>query len=168
MDSQRGGRSPGWVVKAAYMADRPVEWRRGAFLVSTDRRLLDPSGVLALLRATHWGSGMQRGTLGTAIANSVCFGVYREKELCGFGRVVTDLATYGYLTDVVIAGGYRGQGLGRWLTECILAHPQLQGFRRLALLTLDAPGLYARLGFEVGPGSLTYMERRSPEGGSAE
>jgi GNAT superfamily N-acetyltransferase len=99
-----------------------------------------------------------------AIAHSVCFGVYRGAEPVGFGRVVTDLATYGYLTDVVIAPGHRGHGLGAWLTQCILEHPELQGFRRLALLTRDAERLYARAGFSPGPGALVYMERRPDEG----
>jgi N-acetylglutamate synthase-like GNAT family acetyltransferase len=79
--------------------------------------------------------------------------------------VVTDLATYGYVTDVVIVEDRRGKGLGEWMVECILAHPDLQRLRRLALLTRDAPDLYARFGFTAGPVSLGYMEL--PGGGSA-
>jgi hypothetical protein len=41
----------------------------------------------------------------------------------------------------------------------MLAHPELQGLRRVALLTRDAAELYADLGFTVGPGQLIYMER---------
>jgi N-acetylglutamate synthase-like GNAT family acetyltransferase len=97
--------------------------------------------------------------LSRAIANSVCFGLFERDLLIGFGRVVTDQATYAYWTDVVIADGYRGRGLGSWLSECMLAHPDLQGLRRVALLTRDAAELYARVGFTVGAGPLTYMER---------
>jgi ribosomal protein S18 acetylase RimI-like enzyme len=71
------------------------------------------------------------------------------------------LATYGYLTDVVIAPEHQRRGLGTWLTECMIRHPQLQGFRRLALVTRDAEALYARAGFSVGAGPLVYMERRN-------
>jgi ribosomal protein S18 acetylase RimI-like enzyme len=91
------------------------------------------------------------------------FGVYRGVRMVGFGRVVTDLSTYGYLTDVVIAPGERGRGLGTWLTGCMLEHPQLRGFRRLALVTRDAEALYARAGFQRGSGELVYMERRAAE-----
>ena len=42
----------------------------------------------------------------------------------------------------------------------MLAHPQLQGLRRLSLLTRDAASLYAQLGFRPSAGSLTYMEYR--------
>jgi ribosomal protein S18 acetylase RimI-like enzyme len=146
------------------MEDRPLEWQRGAYTVSTVRDRLEPRRILALLEATHWGGGLTLPVLERALAHSVCFGLYDETELVGFGRVVTDLATYGYLTDVVIAPEHRGRGLGAWLTRCILEHPELQGFRRLALLTLDAERLYARAGFTAGPGALVYMEHRPGEG----
>jgi N-acetylglutamate synthase-like GNAT family acetyltransferase len=96
------------------------------------------------------------------VANSVCFGVYEGAATIGFARVVTDLSTYGYLTDVVVTPWRRGRGIGSWLTDCVLAHPDLQGFRRLALITRDAEDLYARAGFVVGAGALVYMERTPP------
>jgi GNAT superfamily N-acetyltransferase len=145
------------------MDDSPIEIRRGQVVISTDRALIDPDAALALLRATHWGSGMSRETLIRAIANSVCFGVYEGRQLIGLGRAVTDLATYAYWTDVVIASTHRGRGLGRWLSDCMLAHPELQALRRVALLTRDAADLYAQIGFSEGPGPLIYMERKPPE-----
>jgi N-acetylglutamate synthase-like GNAT family acetyltransferase len=73
---------------------------------------------------------------------------------------VTDLATYAYWTDIVIDGNYRGQGLGRWLVECMLAHPELQELRRVTLLTRDARDLYEQLGFTTDLGERLYMQRR--------
>jgi ribosomal protein S18 acetylase RimI-like enzyme len=140
--------------------DRPIELRRDEFLVSTDRGRIDLDAALALLQSTHWGAGTDRMVLARAIANSVSFGLYRGKNLIGLGRVVTDLATYAYWTDVVVADGYRGRGLGQWLSECMLGHPELQHLRRVALITRDAQALYARVGFKVGAGSLIYMEHR--------
>jgi ribosomal protein S18 acetylase RimI-like enzyme len=153
-------------------APLPAEWVRGAHRVTTDRavvtRLLPQA--LALLRDTHWGGGLTPELLTRAARNSLCFAVVDGPaadgagagRLVGFARAVTDLATYAYLTDVVIAPDARGRGLGVWLVRCILAHPELQGLRRVALLTRDAPALYERLGFVVGPPpDRTYMERRS-------
>lgn len=142
------------------MSDPPVDFRRGEFLVSTDRARLDPDDVLTLLQPTHWAAGLDRTVLARAMENSVSFGLFFQGALIGFGRVVTDLATYAYWTDVVIAEAYRGRGLGHWLSECMLAHPGLQGLRRVALITRDAADLYSGLGFTVGAGSLIYMERR--------
>jgi GNAT superfamily N-acetyltransferase len=144
------------------MDDSPIEVRHGEVVISTDRTRIDPDAALALLQATHWGTGMRRETLTRAIANSICFGVYQGRELIGLGRAVTDLATYAYWTDVVIAPTHRGRGLGRWLSDCMLAHPELQSLRRVALLTRDAAGLYTQIGFSQGPGRLIYMERKPP------
>jgi GNAT superfamily N-acetyltransferase len=150
------------------MRDTPIEFRRGEFVVSTDRARLEPNAALALLRTTSWAAGMDRPVLVRAIANSICFGLFDGSDLIGLGRVVTDLATYAYWTDVVIADAYRGRGLGRWLSECMLAHPELQGLRRVALLTRDAAALYAGVGFIEGPGSLVYMEYRPASGADGE
>jgi len=142
------------------MRDLPVEFRRDSLVVSTDHSRIDPDAVLALLHTTFWASGMRRGVLVRAIANSISFVLLDDNTLVGFGRAVTDLATYAYWTDVVIAPTHRGRGLGRWLSECMLAHPELQGLRRVALLTREAAGLYAGIGFTTGPGELIYMELR--------
>jgi N-acetylglutamate synthase-like GNAT family acetyltransferase len=103
---------------------------------------------------------MSREVLSRAIANSINFGLYEGNQLLGYGRAVSDLSTYAYWTDVVIAASRRRQGLGRWLSECMLAHPSLQGLRRVSLLTRDAAALYSQVGFAVGPGELIYMEYR--------
>jgi GNAT superfamily N-acetyltransferase len=60
---------------------------------------------------------------------------------------VTDYATFAYLCDVFVLEGHRGRGLSKWLVECMLADPEVQGLRRWTLFTRDAQGLYARFGF---------------------
>jgi len=142
------------------LEDRPIERVRGEFVLSTDRRRLDVAAALALLRTAFWAGAMRRDVLERSIANSVCFAVYRRDELVGFARVVSDLATYAYVTDVVVADAYRGRGLGSWLVEAILAHPELQGLRRVALLTRGAAGLYQRYVFTSDTRDQTYLERR--------
>jgi ribosomal protein S18 acetylase RimI-like enzyme len=140
--------------------DTPREFRRGQWLVTTDRRRIDIDAALDLLKTTFWAQDLEREVLDRAIQNSVSFALLEGPTLVGLGRVVTDLATYAYWTDVVISPAHRGQGLGRWLSECMLAHPELQGLRRVALLTRNAADLYRKVGFTEGPGSLIYMELR--------
>lgn len=142
------------------MDDRVLEVHQAAFTISTDRQRLDLDRVLHLLHQTAWGADLSRPVLVRAVANSLCFGVYQGQALIGFGRAITDLATYAYLTDVVIDAAYRGQGLGQWLVQYMLAHPDLQELRRVALVTRTAQALYTRLGFGTDTGGLTYMERR--------
>jgi ribosomal protein S18 acetylase RimI-like enzyme len=145
------------------MDDRPLERHRGDALISTDRARLDVDAVLAMLRDTHWAHSMEREALECAIANSLCVGVYENGHIVAFARAVTDLATYAYLTDVVVAADRRGRGFGRWMIELFLEHPDLQRLRRIALLTRDAQWLYEPFGFSVGvSGGSTYMELRRP------
>jgi GNAT superfamily N-acetyltransferase len=138
--------------------DRVLEWRRDPYLVSTDRARIDVDAVHAFLLTTHWAAGIPRETLERAIAGSVTFGVFDDGAQVGFARAVTDLATYAYLTDVFVMPTHRGRGLGDWLVACVLAHPQLQGLRRMALFTRDAAWLYTRHGFAPMPATATYLE----------
>ena len=128
--------------------------------ITTDTSRIDIDAALALLRETYWASEMSRERLAKAIEHSLCFGVLDGVTLVGLARVVTDRATFAYLTDVVIAPAMRGQRLAHRLMDEILRHPDLQGLRRFALLTSDAMRLYEDFGFSVGSGASTYMERR--------
>ena len=47
--------------------------------------------------------------------------------------------------------------------ECVVAHPALQGLRRMALATRDAHGLYARFGFHAPRNPSTWMEIHDPD-----
>ncbi len=140
------------------LEDRTVAWTRDRYRISTDRAELPLVAVLALLHDTHWASAMTPERLAVAVRNSICFGVYDGARLVGFARAVSDLSTYAYPTDVLIAPDARGAGLGEWLVRCIRAHPDLQGLRRISLLTRDVPHFYERLGFTRGSGDRTYLE----------
>jgi ribosomal protein S18 acetylase RimI-like enzyme len=142
------------------MNDRVVGERRGDLLLSTDRARLDLGAILSMLHASHWGAAVTREILERAVENSVCVGVYRGDEQLGFARAVTDLATYAYLTDVIVAENARGRGVGSWMIEALLAHPDLQGLRRVTLFTRDARPLYEKFGFSTEMPASTYMEMR--------
>jgi N-acetylglutamate synthase-like GNAT family acetyltransferase len=143
------------------MNDRIVEIRRDDLVLSTDRSRLDVDTILAWLLASHWGAAMTRELLDRAIENSVNFAVYRGEEQLSFARAVTDLATYAYLTDVIVSVPARGRGLGKWMMEAVVAHPDLQGLRRIALWTRDARTLYEQFGFTTVTSASAYMELRT-------
>jgi GNAT superfamily N-acetyltransferase len=145
------------------MDDTPREWTRGDLTVSTDRARLDLDAIHGFLASSYWAAGMPRADLEQAVRNSLVFGVYDGTKQVGFARAITDLATYAYLSDVFVVESHRGQGISKWLMECIMAHPDLQRLRRFALFTRDAQGLYERYGFGPARGSSTYMERWTPD-----
>lgn len=133
--------------------------RRGNFLLSTDRALVDVNVVHAFLTEAYWCAGIPRETVERAIRNSLCFAVFDGQRQVGFARVISDFATYAYLADVFVIEEYRGRGLSSWLMECIVAHPDLQGLRRWTLATRDAHGLYAKYGFTPLEAPDRFMER---------
>jgi GNAT superfamily N-acetyltransferase len=125
-----------------------VEYRTGTYTVSTDRARLDVSLIHDFLaNRSYWAQGRPRPTVECTVRNSLCFGVYDRTQQVGFARVMTDYGVLAYLMDVFIVEAHRGRGLGKWLIECIVSHPELQGLRWV-LATHDAHGLYARYGFE--------------------
>ncbi len=124
-----------------------MEWLRYEFRVSTDPRLLQLAVIHDFLWQTYWANEINESVLRKALDGSLCFGLYRGEQQIGLARVITDRATFAYLSDVFVLDEFQGQGLGQWLVSCVLAHPELQGLRRIMLTTLDAQELYRRLGF---------------------
>ena len=143
-------------------ASAPREWRRGDFAVSDDPARLDKSTVVRFITGSYWAEGIPQATMQRAIAHSLCFGLYEGDKQVGFARVVTDRATFGYLCDVFVEESHRGEGLGQWLVECVLQHPELQGLRRLSLMTRDAHTLYERFGFKPMADPTRYLEIHRP------
>jgi GNAT superfamily N-acetyltransferase len=131
------------------------EWRRGDYVISTDVDRIDFDMLHGFLTAAYWSQGVPRGTVERAVRNSLSFGLYRGGKQIGFARAVTDRATFAYLADVFVLPEERGTGLGKWLIQVIIGHPELQGLRRWTLATRDAHALYRQFGF----GELATPER---------
>ena len=143
--------------------ERATEYRKGPFTISTDRERIDLDVVHGFLTECYWAKGIPRDIVARSIENSLCFGVYTEGKQIGFARVISDYATYAYIGDVFVLESFRGRGLGKWLMECIMQHPRLQGLRRWSLVTRDAHGVYARFGFEPLKKPQNYMELHRPD-----
>jgi hypothetical protein len=119
-----------------------MQWQQGEFTITDRREALDIGLIHGFLRESYWAKGIPREIVTKALDNSLCFGIFHHTEQIGFGRVITDRATFAYLADVFIVEHWRGRGLGKWLIACVLEHPELQGLRRWLLATWDAHGLY--------------------------
>jgi GNAT superfamily N-acetyltransferase len=140
------------------------EWTRGEYTISCERARLDLEVVHRYIsEESYWGRGRAPEVVRRSIENSLPFGVYRGAEQVGFARVVTDYATFAWLADVFILEEHRGRGLSKWLMEVVLAHPDLQGFRRWVLATKDAHELYRRFGFRELHRPERWMERPDPK-----
>lgn len=130
--------------------------------VSSDPARLDLDAIHAFLSRSYWSPGLPRAVMERAIANSICFGVYRDGAQLGFARVITDKATFAYLADVYVLEAHRGLGLARRIVEQVRAHPELQGLRRMMLATRDMQALYAKFGFRPLAAPERMMEIHDP------
>ncbi len=137
------------------------EWRRRAYLLTTDKARLDLEMVHSFLKTSYWAAGISADVVNRSVKNSLAFGLFEGDEQVGFARVVTDYATFAYLADVFVLEPHRGQGLGKWMMEVVFSHPELQGLRRWILATRDAHELYRKYGFTELEEPSIFMEKFS-------
>jgi GNAT superfamily N-acetyltransferase len=138
------------------------EWTRGEYTISTDPARLDIVVIHEFLTESYWASGVPLTVVKRSIEQSLAFGLYKDHRQIGFARVITDCATFAYLADVFVLGEFQGQGLGKWLIEVVMSHPDLAGLRRWMLATRDAHRLYRKSGFTELRQPERWMEKHAP------
>ncbi len=132
-----------------------LEVHQDNFTLSTDAKKLQLDAILLLLSKAWWAQSRTKEMIERSLQHSLCFGLYDNDKQIGLARVITDYATFAYLSDVFIEEKYQGQGLGKWLMSIVMTHPDLQGLRRWALSTRDAQEFYHQFGWTP----LNYPER---------
>lgn len=139
-----------------------MQWSRENYTISCDPSKQDIDVVASFLKTSYWAKDIPTDTVAKSLQHSLCFALLDGDRQIGLARVVSDFATFAFLSDVFVLPDYRGKGLGKWLIECVLAHPELQGLRRWMLGTKDAHGLYRKYGFTPVTHPETLMELRNP------
>ena len=142
-----------------------IEVHRDHFIISTDPARLNMDAIVDFLTRAYWAKGRPRERTERAIANSLVFGLYAGDKQIGLARVVSDYAVFAYLCDVFIHEDYRAHGLGKWLMQTVMSHPDLQGLRRWTLATRDAHGLYRQFGWDALANPEGWMEILRPFSG---
>ena len=128
-----------------------------------DLRPEDRDAVYRFLsEEAYWSKGIPREIFDASIAGSLSFAAYRDHELVGYARVVTDRATFAWLCDVFVLPAHRGAGVARVLMDAVMAHRDLARVRNFLLATRDAHGLYAKYGFAPLPEPARWMTIRRP------
>ncbi|MBX7151762.1 GNAT family N-acetyltransferase [bacterium] len=139
-----------------------MEYYKNEFTISTDKRKLDIETIHGFLTTSYWAKDITPTIVLRGIEHSLCFGIYDGSKQIGFARVISDYTTFAYLADVFVIETYRGRGLSKWLMECIMNYPDLQGLRRWMLMTRDAHGLYEQYGFQIAARPQHVMEIARP------
>lgn len=124
---------------------------------------MDLIAVHAYLTRSYWSPEIPFEIVRKAAENSLCFGIKVDGQQVAFARVITDKATFAYLSDVYVVEEHRGRGLSHRMMERITQHADLQKLRRFMLVTRDAHSLYSRYGFEVASTPDRIMEVLTPD-----
>jgi len=128
------------------------------YIISDNKELLQLDTIKGFLSRSYWGNRRTEEQIRKSIANSMCYGVYRESKQIGFARVVTDGATMYWLADVYVDEDFRGRGIGKNLISALTNSDELKNLMGV-LGTRDAHQLYEQYGFAADK---ERMMRRMP------
>jgi GNAT superfamily N-acetyltransferase len=108
---------------------------------------IDPVAAHAFLKDSYWAKDILLETVARSIAGSMTVAVFHDEGQVAMARIISDEATFAYLTDVYVLEAHRGKGLSKAMLRHFLDHPRLKGVLRWALFTKDAQALYRQFGF---------------------
>ena len=136
------------------------EYKKGNFLISTDKRKLQLKVIHDFLTNSYWDKGCSFEIVQKKIRNSYCYGTYHNKKQIGFCRIISDFVTFSYLLDVFIIEEYRDRGLSKCLMECVMKQSALGKTKTWMLKTADAHGIYKKFGFNLVSDPEMIMEKK--------
>jgi N-acetylglutamate synthase-like GNAT family acetyltransferase len=142
---------------------KPVNIEYEGYTITTDKALMQPSAIHKwLTEESYWAKHVPFEIVKASFDNSYCIGILKDNKQIGYGRLITDYATFAYLADVYVEAAHRGNGLSKKMMETLMEQDWVKGMRKILLATLDAHGLYAQYGFTPMPISERYMEISRP------
>jgi GNAT superfamily N-acetyltransferase len=140
-----------------------VRWNGpDGYWVSDDKSLIELERVHHWMSSeSYWATGRPYEVMLRAIENSLVLGLYApDGTQAGFARLVTDYSTFAWLCDVFVGDEHRGRGIGSFLVERAVAHPDVAGIRQV-LATRPGRTLYQRHGYVSLVSPERWMERPS-------
>ena len=125
-----------------------MQWTQGEFTLDDDFQRIDMPRLLTWLQATYWARNQPEWAIRRSWEKAgITLGLYHGEEMIGAARAITDFARTAYLSDVYVDPAYRGKGLGQWIVQTMLDHPNAPGVRWI-LHSSDARDFYRPFGFE--------------------
>jgi GNAT superfamily N-acetyltransferase len=127
--------------------------------LSSDLSRIDWERVHSWLASSYWTPGISMDRVKKAAQHSaLVLGAYHGSEQAGYLRVISDRTRFAYLCDVWVDSNHRGNGLARTMVQYALDHPDFATVNWL-LATLDAHGVYAKVGFTPVENPERWMTR---------
>src|SRR5262244_3188560 len=90
--------------------------------ITTDLSRIDLDRVHQWLsRKSYWAGEMPRTVFDRAVGGSLCFATLINQATVGFARVISDRATFAYLSDVFVDPAHRGRGISKAMMAAVVA-----------------------------------------------
>ncbi|NIG56255.1 GNAT family N-acetyltransferase [Chitinophaga sp. Cy-1792] len=117
-------------------------------VIRTGKEHMDVAAVHHFLSViSYWARGISYELVDHSLSNSFCVGAFLDGRQIGFGRVITDYATFGWLADFWVSPAFQGKGVAKKMLSEVLEQDWAKRLRRTMLNTSDAHGLYRQFGF---------------------
>ena len=141
-----------------------INFHHAGYLFTSDKALMQWEVIHKWLSSeSYWSKNIPFDLVKAAGKNSFCIGVFHENKQVGYGRIITDFNTFGYLADVFIVEEHRKKGLSKEMMSCIMKLDWVKNLRRFMLATRDAHELYKQYGFSNLGNPDRLMEITQPE-----
>src|SRR6185437_3759205 len=133
------------------------------FLITTDKDLMQLEAIhLSLSEKSYCAKHVPYDIVKRAFDNSYCIGILKDNRQIGYRRLITDYATFAYLTDEYVEEEHRGKGLSKKMMSILFELDWVKKLRRVMLATKDAQGLYKQYGFNHSQFPERIMEITRP------
>ena len=132
-------------------------------IIASGKEKMDVKAIHQFLTEdSYWAKGISFELVDKSLDHSFCVGAFADGKQVGFGRVITDYCTFGWIADVYVLPEYRGKGISKKMLSFILDQPWSKRLRRKMLNTRDGHGLYRQFGFKELANPTYVMEVHQP------
>lgn len=115
-----------------------------------------------LSESSYWAKGISYEIVDQSLSHSFCVGAFLGEQQIGFGRVITDYATFALFADFFVLDAYQGKGVAKQILHHILEQPWSKKLRRKLLFTSSAHTLYQQFQFKEMANPSYAMEIYQP------
>jgi GNAT superfamily N-acetyltransferase len=112
---------------------------------------------------SYWAKGISCHFVDNSLSNSFNVGAFIDDQQVGFGRVITDYYTFGWLADFFVLEAYRGKGISKKILSYMSDQPWYHRLRRVMLNTSTAHELYRQFDFDGLKNPAYVMEIHRPD-----
>jgi len=116
-----------------------------------------------LSEQSYWAKGISYNFVENSLTHSFNVGAFVDEQQVGFGRVITDFYTFGWLADFFVLKEHREKGISKLMLSYLLDQPWYNRLRRVMLNTSDAQGLYRQFAFRDLKNPANILEIHRPD-----